>query len=287
MSVDFSIIIPHKDIPKLLQRCLDTIPQCGNIQVIVVDDNSSSAKVDFKHFPGIDRANVEILFTKEGKGAGYARNCGLKYAKGKWVLFADADDFFHPCLEVAINECVDADCDIIFYASNTVDAKTLEILPSRLKLLSQMTQEELRYKWPVPWAKMIKKSFIDRYHIYFDETIAANDVMFSLFTGYYAEKIKVSSFVLYCATVRQDSLWYGMSYDSLLARITVACRFNRFLYKKKIPCAREYSYGFVDRCKVYGCKAYLRGLCLYLCKEHIFYIYEDFSNLIKAKLRKK
>lgn len=35
----FSIIIPHKDIPDLLMRCLRSIPVSGDIQVIVVDDN--------------------------------------------------------------------------------------------------------------------------------------------------------------------------------------------------------------------------------------------------------
>ena len=34
----FSIIIPHKDIPDLLMRCLKSIPVSEDIQVIVVDD---------------------------------------------------------------------------------------------------------------------------------------------------------------------------------------------------------------------------------------------------------
>lgn len=93
MEIVYSVIIPHKDIPCLLQRCLDSIPPRDDVQIIVVDDNSSPDIVDFAHFPGRDRTDVEILFTKEGGGAGYARNCGLAGAKGKWLVFADADDF--------------------------------------------------------------------------------------------------------------------------------------------------------------------------------------------------
>ena len=37
----FSIIIPHKNIPSLLQRCLDSIPKRDDVQIIVVDDNSN------------------------------------------------------------------------------------------------------------------------------------------------------------------------------------------------------------------------------------------------------
>ena len=53
MEIKYSIIIPHKNIPQLLQRCLDSIPFRGDVQVIVVDDNSDSSIVNFENFQGI------------------------------------------------------------------------------------------------------------------------------------------------------------------------------------------------------------------------------------------
>ena len=47
MNSQFTIIIPHKEIPDLLMRCLKSIPVSEDIQVIVVDDNSSDADVIF------------------------------------------------------------------------------------------------------------------------------------------------------------------------------------------------------------------------------------------------
>ena len=38
--INYSIIIPHKNTPNLLQQCLDSIPYRDDIQIIVVDDNS-------------------------------------------------------------------------------------------------------------------------------------------------------------------------------------------------------------------------------------------------------
>ena len=90
--INYSIIIPHKNIPDLLTRCVNSIPQRGDIQIIVVDDNSDQAYLDI--FPSFYRSDLEVIFTKEGRGAGYARNIGLKRAKGKWLLFADADDYY-------------------------------------------------------------------------------------------------------------------------------------------------------------------------------------------------
>ena len=83
---NYSIIIPHHNIPKLLCRCLNSIPIRKDIQIIVVDDNSNPDIVDFNTFPGLNDSFVEVYLTKEGKGAGYARNIGLQHAKGKWLF---------------------------------------------------------------------------------------------------------------------------------------------------------------------------------------------------------
>lgn len=40
MTPRYSIIIPHHNIPDLLQRCLSSIPQRNDLQVIVIDDKS-------------------------------------------------------------------------------------------------------------------------------------------------------------------------------------------------------------------------------------------------------
>ena len=58
MRFKYSIIIPHKNIPVLLQRCLDSIPIRDDIQIVIVDDNSSSEIVDFDNFPGMQRNNT-------------------------------------------------------------------------------------------------------------------------------------------------------------------------------------------------------------------------------------
>ena len=68
--INYTFIIPHKNIPNLLRRCLNSIPRRDDIQIIVVDDNSNSDIVDFEYFPGIGEPCVEIYFTREGKGAG-------------------------------------------------------------------------------------------------------------------------------------------------------------------------------------------------------------------------
>lgn len=67
MQVKYSIIIPSHNHPELLSRCLNSIPDIADIQVIVIDDNSNPKKVCFEQYPGLERAFTEVVFTKEGK----------------------------------------------------------------------------------------------------------------------------------------------------------------------------------------------------------------------------
>ncbi|HCE47774.1 MAG TPA: glycosyl transferase family 2, partial [Prevotellaceae bacterium] len=72
----YSVIIPHYNSPDLLMRCLASIPDREDIQVIVIDDNSSADVVNFTNFPGKERIYTTLLFNKDNQGAGHARNLG-------------------------------------------------------------------------------------------------------------------------------------------------------------------------------------------------------------------
>ena len=112
---NYSIIIPHKNIPSLLRRCLDSIPERDDLEIIVVDDNSKEDTI--RDLQTIHRNNLQIIYTKEGKGAGYARNVGISKAQGKWILFADADDFFLPNVIEKISPYSDCPQKLILFNS--------------------------------------------------------------------------------------------------------------------------------------------------------------------------
>ena len=200
MSSSFSIIIPHRDSPDFLQRCLDSIPVRENTQVIVVDDNSSPSIVDFNHFPGFDRDDVKVIFTKEGKGAGYARNVGLEYAIGEWVIFADADDyFFTQALSRLLEMDFPKDASVILYqykfcredgsyyiypeVSTSNNSDTLWEVCSDPNVLCR--------KAVTPWAKMVRRDHLNKNQIRFEEVKWGNDVIYSTKLS-----LSVSSFLI-------------------------------------------------------------------------------------------
>ena len=197
---NYSIIIPHKNNVPLLARCLESIPKRDDVQIIVVDDNSDPVFIDSMCFPGKGKENVFIYFTKEGRGAGYARNVGLKHATGKWLLFADCDDTFETqVLDNVMTDYLISNADIIFFNVNCVDAVTGEVshvIDDQYKnyLTAKDDRENLcRYKIRVPWGKMIKKTIVDKNKILFSEVLVGNDFMFCLKIGYYAQSIQILS----------------------------------------------------------------------------------------------
>ena len=250
--INYSIIIPHKNAINLLQRCLNSIPKRVDVQVIVVDDNSDLSINDFEIISNQMKPNVEIYFNNEGKGAGSARNIGLKYAKGKWVIFADSDDFFTNDAFVYFDKYVNSSYDIVYFEPCSAYSDTLLPADRHLyykKLIDEFeednifTNEKLRYNFGVPWCKMILRNIIEINNILFDEIMFSNDIMFSLKIGYLSKIISADYRVVYCATVTKGSLVNIRSSESLKCRYMVVLRQNKFLRSiGKYKCQRSIAY---------------------------------------------
>lgn len=241
MNPTFSIIIPHKDIPDLLMRCLKSIPVSEDIQVIVVDDNSADADTYLEKYPELSRPYLEFIRTTKGGGPGYARNIALEHAQGMWILFADSDDFYVDNMSDIIYSHVDSEADIIFFKNKAVLSDNINVKSNRSSYVNNEIDQYLADgdEWPVrakiyvPWGKMIKRSLIVRHDIRFDEVLYSDDNYFSLLTGYYADKIKVVNEVLYVVTFRPNSIManYCCNPGELEQRIEVAFRCDKFMLR--------------------------------------------------------
>jgi glycosyltransferase involved in cell wall biosynthesis len=126
--INYSIIIPHKNIPKLLQRCLDSIPVRDDVQVIVVDDNGDLDVVDFSNFPQWSGENYETYFSKTTLFAGGARNVGMQYARGTWIVYLDADDLFTPQINAAFDKYKSSEADYIRFRLESRDCDTMQLI---------------------------------------------------------------------------------------------------------------------------------------------------------------
>ena len=240
-----SLIIPNRNCLDLLERCLESVPRRDDIQVIVVDDASDPQVVDFERYRAMADEHVEIIFTTEGLGAGYARNVGLRHARGKWLMFLDSDDFLLPSALELIDRYSASECDIVYFNIESRYSDTM--LPAwrhekfqtafaNYSAESGQLDKFLRYGYGEPWGKLIRRSFVEANGFMFQESKVANDYMFSMQTGHAAGKIELCREALLCVTVRSGSLTsdhFG-SDENTMNKLRVFISVQKFFDEKSI-----------------------------------------------------
>lgn len=233
MNKNFTIIIPHKNNPDLLQRCVNSIPERDDVQIIVIDDNSDEDKR-----PSINRIDIEVIIldADQAKGAGRARNVGLEQANGKWLLFADSDDYYKEGFLEILDKYVDSSFNVIYFSYEHRDGKTNEILPPQdfHRFFeeydgSKLSKDQVRFHHNVPWTKMVLRDYLRKNDIIFEETPNGNDILFSMKVGYYTENITVIKQPLYVYVRNENSIITTKENAmSALCRLTHLIKCNYF-----------------------------------------------------------
>lgn len=92
-----SIVVPVYNVEKYLERCIQSILEQSytNLQIILVDDGSTDESGHIAD--NWNKKDKRILVIHQlNAGLSAARNCGIKQAKGDYILFVDSDDWIHP-----------------------------------------------------------------------------------------------------------------------------------------------------------------------------------------------
>lgn len=93
--MDLSIVIPVYNAAPLLNRCLDSIfnqQTQYSYEIILVDDGSTDNSIDI--IKSRKESNI-TLFQQNNSGPSTARNKGIELAKGLFIAFLDADDYWY------------------------------------------------------------------------------------------------------------------------------------------------------------------------------------------------
>lgn len=91
---EISVIVPVYKAEQYLERCVKSILEqtYQNFELILVDDGSPDGSPILCDKWAEKDSRVHVIHKKNG-GASSARNAGLKIAKGRWIAFADSDDW--------------------------------------------------------------------------------------------------------------------------------------------------------------------------------------------------
>jgi len=263
--INYTFIIPHHNIPDLLNRCVESIPQRDDIQIVVVDDKSDGDKM-----PQISRPDVEIYYInkEESRGAGHARNIGLSHANGKWLIFADSDDFFENGFIDVIDKFLYDESEVIYFNIKSCDCYNTDIIIQD-KRLSRFEQYEkthdnsfFRLAFAEPWSKMVLRDFVVNNKILFQETRAHNDLLFGVKVGVLAKKIKTINIPIYWYVHRSGSTGRSLGnepYEKVRDRVLAWNEVQNFLIQNGLepsiylpvkPCLKVFRHDFFTYCKL-------------------------------------
>lgn len=238
MNINYSVIIPYHNIPDLLTVCLNSIPVRDDVEIIVVDDHSDDKfdNTDTKH---AHNPNYHYIYTTEGKRAGYARNVGIEHANGKWLLFADSDDYYDEKAFDYFDEYVNSNYDIVHFNQEGRFVGTDEfsdrcviftnLINKYAELPDQMESDDIRFLMPTPYVKMINHEMVKKHNVRYEEVVGSNDVMFSTKVGYYAKTIYVDNRTAYYVTTRKGSMTKTRSREDSYTRFCVWVRYNKMM----------------------------------------------------------
>jgi glycosyltransferase involved in cell wall biosynthesis len=236
-----TIIIPHFESIDMLKKLLDSIPKNESIQTIVIDDNSI---IEAEKYSSISEseAYTHINFIKnpyQKRSAGICRNIGLEHATGKYILFADSDDFFTDDFFDIVSKYFSKSTDVVFFVPTSIEIDTGLISDRHLKYerlinnylsnCSRKNELKLKYVFRSPCSKLILRELIIKNDITFDETKVSNDVMFAAKCGYYARSIEVSKQTIYCITKSTGTLTTMINKENFSTRLDVFINYYKYL----------------------------------------------------------
>lgn len=235
----YSFIIPHHNSPSLLNRCLNSIPKRDDIQIIVVDDNSDEDKKPKIHGEGVELIQID---SEHSKGAGRARNVGISKAKGKWLLFADCDDFYNNGFIDVLDQYKDKDIDVLYFNYDYKDGQSFDE-QAQTEVQEYFSNfgydkricEYIKFRSKAPWNKMVKASMVRRFNLYFEEVRNGNDILFSMFVATLSERVEFCLNRLYVYLKNSGSIINkNQSVDDMMCKITHDIKLVQ-LYKHFCP----------------------------------------------------
>lgn len=204
MSLKFSIIMPVYNSEKTVYRAVSSVIEQDyqNFELIVVDDGSKDNSLTIcKEFEA--RCKKIKVITQANSGPSSARNCGLDYIDGDYLMFLDSDDCLDKGALTVIEKHISRNlCDVYFIAWNIMqNGEKKAHLYSKKEM--RLNQNEIFDRIVIspdlcgggyPWNKIWKiKSINDNGYIKFDESLMAYED--KLWTLQNLDRAKTAEFI--------------------------------------------------------------------------------------------
>lgn len=224
LAPDLAVVIPVWNDAAGLSRLLEQISRIRLVSQVVVVDDASDTPADPEGLGwNAERLGAELVFARNARqrGAGYARNRGLKKVTAARVIFFDSDDLFTQEFEYLLEELPSGGFDFCLFAhadSRVAAAGGWGPLPDDERLWQQANiigalaelptdkVPELIQLVAYPWNKIYRTGFLREHNISCTEITVHNDIELHWRSFLEARRILVSDRVAALHVVRRDGM---------------------------------------------------------------------------------
>ena len=185
-----TIIVPVYNVEQYLRQAIESaINQTyKKIEILLVDDGSKDLSGSIcDEFKKKDK-RIKV-FHQKNKGLSGARNTGLKYATGDYIMFLDSDDVFEKdACENLLNYIEQTNADFVIGNYINMDEQgelwdkpVFDSKYEEFKLSITDYEKSFYIMNSGVWNKIFRKSFLDKIKIKFKERLPAEDAIFSTY----------------------------------------------------------------------------------------------------------
>lgn len=226
-DISFSIIVPVYNVYDYLDRCLSSIKNQTylNMEVIIVNDGSrdNSQEIIDKYVEMDKRFKSYI---KENGGLSDARNYGVKYAKGEYLIFVDSDDYIDKDLLMRLSLVLKKKkYEVVRYMAKTVKDDGTVIKDESIREINDLSLENKileilsnYYVEPV-WLYAIKRKFYLKNKFSFPKGMIHEDFGTTLIILSKVRDIYIMNYCGYYYVMRDNSIMSYGDYSKELKKV--------------------------------------------------------------------
>lgn len=279
-----SVIVPCYNVSEYLERCMEHILGqtigLDEIEIILVDDASTDNGETLRLIADYERRfpdTVMMIPLEQNVRQGGARNIGISYASGEYLMFCDADDWLaYRAMEVLYHTAKEYDADVVEYRYKTVrniDESGEVVEQGDGSYYRDMEGEEVKRKLLMGFTedfslgcmrKLYRTSLVRRHSIRFAEQLICEEPSFTLPVRLYEKRHVFVDAALYYYLLRPDSTmhsnWDTRKWDNvkvwLLLMEDLAGRGFMETYHDELECMM-YDWGFALSIRMMMQKGYI------------------------------
>ncbi len=241
----FSVIIPIYNTPEeYLRKCINSCTCQGtdDLEVLLMDDGSEKYCMDIcteftEKYPFIS------YHRQENRGVSVARNAGLSWSVGEYIVFLDADDWLPDGFLSKIKDMIPEDRpDMLLYGySSEYSNKHFERIPSFgvrnpqngrrfIDSILGRNNDFASYDVGTIWAKLIKRDLIADNGIRFIEGVKkGQDTVFMLYCYNHCSSIRCAGMIGYHYRKNNGSVTHKFNPDIVNINENLIRRYDEFL----------------------------------------------------------